>query len=173
MGMIKLAFRGIQMEILMDDEIVEKIYNVLPSFALATGQKTLFDVHAPKTEEKIYMQKLIADREVNKFPTKEEICDYIKSISPNYEFSLPLVCKHFLGFIPTSVIGNPERKIYEKMYDRLRKAKQIIANEEQGEWKTATGTERETIYRFVKNSIIEGKQSNEVSEKNQLTEESY
>ena len=75
---------------------------------------------------------------------------YGVKIRQNYEFSLPLVCKHFIGFIPSSVIGNPERRIYEKMYDRLRKAKQIIAKEEKGEWKTTDGDEGWAIYTFIK-----------------------
>lgn len=150
MGKITLEFRGFKMEAILDDDNAEKVYNALPMFALDKGQKTLLDVKTSKPEEKKHIQKLIADREVNKFPTKEEIRDYIKSISPMYEFSLPLVCKHFIGFIPSSVIGQPERRIYDKMWDRLRKAKQIIAKEETGEWKSTTGEEGETIYRFEK-----------------------
>lgn len=149
MGRLLIEFRGLSIEVKLDDEKVERIYNALPMFALEKGQTTLSEVKSPKPEEKQFLQKPIS-RVVAKFPTKEDVRDYIKTSSPNYEFSLPLVCKHFIGFVPTSRVGNPERKIYDKMWDRIRKAKQIIDNEENGKWNTMIGEEGETIYRFEK-----------------------
>jgi len=96
----------------------------------------------------IYKKTLVA-REITKYPTKEDVYDYIKS-KPNYESSLPLVCQHFLGFVPPSIIGNPERKIYDRMWDKVRKAKQRINTEERGEWKTETGKEGFQTFRFIK-----------------------
>lgn len=148
MGKLTLEFRGLRLEVSLDDEKVEKIYSALPAFALEKGQVTLSEVK-PKTEEKLSAQKLLVPREVKSYPTKDDVYAFIKS-KPNYEFSMPLICRNFLGFVPSTVMSNPERRYYDRMWDRVNRVRKLIAKEEVGEWKQRDGEDRETIYWFVK-----------------------
>lgn len=161
-----MEFRGLRLEVSLDDDKVEKIYSALPAFALEKGQITLSEVK-PKLEEKPHAQKLLVPREVKSYPTKQEVYAFIKS-KPNYEISLPLICRNFLGFVPSTVMSNPERRYYDRMWDRVNRVKKIIAKEEDGEWKQRDGEERETIYWFVKKTNI-----NDRGTTKQLTGENY
>ncbi len=149
MGKLRLEFKGLTMEVSIDDEKIERVYNALPAFLFEKGQQTLSEVKPPKTEEKSLVQKPLGEREVPKYPSRDEIYNFIKS-QPNYEYSLPLICRKFLEFVPNSVIGHPERRIYDRMWDKTNKVKKKIANEENGEWKQREGDAGETIYRFEK-----------------------
>lgn len=154
MGKIIIEIRGFKSEAILDDEVAEKVYKALPSFELKKGQTTLSEVKLPKPEERLPAQKPLLPKEGIKYPTNEEVRDFIKTI-PNYEFSLPLICNHFIGFTPISKIGDIERRTYDRMWNRIRKAKKLIANEENGEWIPTTGEKGETIYTFVKISMTE------------------
>lgn len=147
MGKLIMEFKGMKLEVSVADEKIEKVYNALPSFLLEKGQQTLSEIRQPKSEDKP-IQKPLA-RESLKYPSRDEIYTFIKS-QPNYEFSLPMICNHFLGFSPNSVIGNPERRYYDRMWDKTNRAKKMIVKEENGEWKSKEGEGRETIYWFVK-----------------------
>ena len=151
MGKVTIEFRGFKSEAILDDEIAEKVYNELPKFDLKKGQTTLSELKLPKSEEKRLTQKPLLKEDI-KYPTNEEVRDFIRTL-PNYEFSLSLVCNHFINFTPTSKRDNPdnsERRVYDRMWNRIRMAKKLIANEEKGEWATTTGENGETIYRFKK-----------------------